>query len=89
MAEVKSDIEIARAANKLPILEIGEKIGIPADSLLPYGHDKAKVSAQFIKAQRGRPDGKLILVTAINPTPAGEGKTTTTVGLGDGLYRIG
>jgi formate--tetrahydrofolate ligase len=89
MAEVKSDIEIARAANKLPILEIGEKIGIPADSLLPYGHDKAKVSAQFIKAQRGRPDGKLILVTAINPTPAGEGKTTTTVGLGDGLNRIG
>ena len=89
MAEVKSDIEIARAANKLPIMEIGAKLGIPSESLLPYGHDKAKLSAEFIAAQKDRPDGKLILVTAINPTPAGEGKTTTTVGLGDGLNRIG
>ena len=71
MAEYKSDIEIARAANKKPILEIGAKLGIPSDHLLPYGHDKAKVSADFIASLNGRPDGKLILVTAINPTPAG------------------
>ena len=84
-----SDIEIARAAKKKPIQEIGAILNIPAGHLLPYGHDKAKVSAEFIKAQKGKPDGKLILVTAINPTPAGEGKTTTTVGLGDGLNAIG
>ncbi|RWA70364.1 formate--tetrahydrofolate ligase [Mesorhizobium sp.] len=89
MAEVKSDIEIARAARKKPIQEIGAKIGIPNEHLLPYGHDKAKVSAEFIKSVKGNKDGKLILVTAINPTPAGEGKTTTTVGLGDGLNRLG
>ncbi|EYR83478.1 formate--tetrahydrofolate ligase [Shinella sp. 838] len=89
MADVKSDIEIARAAKKRPILEIGEKLGIPAEHLLPYGHDKAKISAEFIAGQKGKKNGKLILVTAINPTPAGEGKTTTTVGLGDGLNRIG
>ncbi|MEZ2219913.1 formate--tetrahydrofolate ligase [Rhizobium sp. RCC_161_2] len=89
MATVKSDIEIARAAKKLPIIEIGAKLGIPAEDLAPYGHDKAKIGAQFIAALKGKPDGKLILVTAINPTPAGEGKTTTTVGLGDGLNRIG
>ena len=88
-AKVKSDIEIARAAKKRPILEIGQKLGIPAESLEPYGHDKAKVSADFIASLGARPDGKLILVTAINPTPAGEGKTTTTVGLGDALNRIG
>ncbi len=85
----KSDIEIAREANKLPIQEIGAKIGISSDDLLPYGHDKAKVSQDFINSVQERTDGKLILVTAINPTPAGEGKTTTTVGLGDGLNRIG
>ncbi len=85
----KTDIEIAREAKKKPIMEIGAKLGIPADDLLPYGHDKAKVSQSFIKTIQGRPEGKLILVTAINPTPAGEGKTTTTVGLGDGLNRIG
>jgi len=85
----KTDIEIARAADKRPIQDIGEKLGIPSDHLVPYGHDKAKVSAEFIKAQADKPDGKLILVTAINPTPAGEGKTTTTVGLGDGLNAIG
>ncbi|MEQ8827669.1 MAG: formate--tetrahydrofolate ligase, partial [Parvibaculum sp.] len=84
MAEVKSDIEIARAANKQPIQAIGAKLGIPSEHLLPYGHDKAKVSAEFIKSVQDRKNGKLVLVTAINPTPAGEGKTTTTVGLGDG-----
>ncbi|WP_018236572.1 formate--tetrahydrofolate ligase [Ensifer sp. BR816] len=89
MPEVKSDIEIARAARKKPILEIGAKLGIPPEHLLPYGHDKAKVSAEFIAAQKEKRSGRLILVTAINPTPAGEGKTTTTVGLGDGLNRIG
>ena len=85
----KSDIEIAREASKQPIQEIGAKLDIPVEHLLPYGHDKAKVSADFIAAQSGKPNGKLILVTAINPTPAGEGKTTTTVGLGDGLNAIG
>lgn len=89
MAEVKSDIAIARAANKKPIMEIGASLGIPHEHLLPYGHDKAKVSADYIKSIKDNQDGKLILVTAINPTPAGEGKTTTTVGLGDGLNRIG
>jgi len=85
----KTDIEIAREARKKPIQEIGEKLGIPTEALLPYGHDKAKVGQDFITSLNDRPDGKLILVTAINPTPAGEGKTTTTVGLGDGLNRIG
>ena len=85
----KSDIEIAREANKKPIQEIGAKLDIPSEHLLPYGHDKAKVSQEFINSVQSKPDGKLILVTAINPTPAGEGKTTTTVGLGDGLNRIG
>jgi len=84
-----TDIEIARAANGKPIQEIGARLGIPANALLPYGHDKAKVSADFIAGQAGKADGNLILVTAINPTPAGEGKTTTTVGLGDGLNAIG
>jgi formate--tetrahydrofolate ligase len=84
-----SDLEIARAADKKPIQEVGAKLNIPPEHLLPYGHDKAKVSAEFIAKARKRSDGKLILVTAINPTPAGEGKTTTTVGLGDGLNRIG
>ncbi|KZY33439.1 formate--tetrahydrofolate ligase [Roseovarius sp. HI0049] len=85
----KSDIEIARAAKKKPIQEIGDKLGIPSDHLLPYGHDKAKVSQDYIDSVQKNETGKLILVTAINPTPAGEGKTTTTVGLGDGLNRIG
>jgi formate--tetrahydrofolate ligase len=85
----KTDIEIAREAKKRPILEVGATLGIGGEDLLPYGHDKAKVSQSFIDSLQGRPDGKLILVTAINPTPAGEGKTTTTVGLGDGLNRIG
>ena len=86
---VRSDIEIARDAKKKPIQEIGARIGIPTEHLLPFGHDKAKISAEFIKSLEGKKDGKLILVTAINPTPAGEGKTTTTVGLGDGLNYIG
>ncbi|QFT79720.1 Formate--tetrahydrofolate ligase [Roseovarius sp. THAF27] len=85
----KSDIEIARAASKKPIQEIGDKLGIPSEHLLPYGHDKAKVSQDYINSVKSNENGKLILVTAINPTPAGEGKTTTTVGLGDGLNHIG
>ena len=85
----KTDIEIAREATKQPIQEIGAKLGIESKDLLPYGHDKAKVSQRFINSVKNQPNGKLILVTAINPTPAGEGKTTTTVGLGDGLNRIG
>ncbi len=85
----KSDIEIAREANKKPIQEIGDTLGIEAKHLLPYGHDKAKLSQEFIDSVQSRKSGKLILVTAINPTPAGEGKTTTTVGLGDGLNSIG
>ena len=86
---VKSDIEIAQAANIQPIQEIGAKLGIPAAALIPYGHDKAKITAEFIQSNGKAKDGKLILVTAVSPTPAGEGKTTTTVGLGDGLNKIG
>jgi formate--tetrahydrofolate ligase len=85
----KTDIEIAREAKKLPIQEVGAKLDIPSADLLPFGHDKAKISESFIKSLAKKEDGRLILVTAINPTPAGEGKTTTTVGLGDGLNRIG
>jgi len=85
----KSDIEIAQAAAVKPITEIAAKLDIPLESLIPYGHDKAKISKEFIKSLEDRPDGKLILVTAVSPTPAGEGKTTTTVGLGDGLNLIG
>jgi formate--tetrahydrofolate ligase len=84
-----SDIEIARAAVKKPIKDIGAELGIPESELLPFGHDKAKISAEFIDSVMAKPNGKLILVTAMNPTPAGEGKTTTTVGLGDGLNAIG
>lgn len=89
MSTPKSDIEIARAATMQPISQIGEKLGIPGDALLPFGHTKAKLTSDYIKSLEDRPDGKLILVTAITPTPAGEGKTTTTVGLGDGLNKIG
>ena len=86
----KSDIEIARAARKRPILDLArERLGIAPEHLVPYGHDKAKIALTYIDSLRARGDGKLILVTAITPTPAGEGKTTTTVGLGDGLNRIG
>ena len=86
---VKSDIEIAQAADIKPIQEIAGKLGIPADALIPYGHDKAKISAEYISSKNDDKDGKLILVTAVSPTPAGEGKTTTTVGLGDALNSIG
>jgi len=89
MTTYKSDIEIARESTMQPIREIGEKLGIPYEELMPYGHTKAKVSQGFIQSLQDKPQGKLILVTAISPTPAGEGKTTTTVGLGDGLNRIG
>ncbi len=85
----KTDIEIAREANKKPIQEIARKLGISDEHLIPYGHDKAKISADFISSVSDNEKGKLVLVTAINPTPAGEGKTTTTVGLGDGLNAIG
>jgi formate--tetrahydrofolate ligase len=86
---VKSDIEIARASTMKPIVDIASNIGIPQDSVLNYGKYKAKISLDFIKTLEQKPDGKLILVTAMTPTPAGEGKTTTTVGLGDGLNAIG
>ncbi len=86
---VASDIEIARAARMRPIHEIGDRLGLDAAALQPYGHTKAKVDVAGIAGLDARPDGKLILVTAMTPTPAGEGKTTTTVGLGDGLNRIG
>ena len=86
---VKSDIEIAREAKIKPIADVAAKIGVPAHALIPYGWTKAKVSFDYINQIQGNKDGKLILVTAISPTPAGEGKTTTTVGLGDGLNRIG
>jgi formate--tetrahydrofolate ligase len=84
-----SDIEIAQAAKMKPIVQVAEKIGIPADSLENYGPYKAKIALDFIASLKNRPDGKLILVTAMSPTPAGEGKTTTTVGLGDALNKIG
>src|ERR1044071_7437850 len=86
----KSDIEISQAAKKRPILDIArEKLGIAAENLDRYGHYKAKVSMDYVKSLQGRPNGKLILVSAITPTPAGEGKTTTTVGLTDALNQIG
>ncbi len=85
-----SDIEIAQAAKKRPIMELAkEKLGIAPENLEPYGHYKAKLSMDFIKSLQSKPNGKLILVTAITPTPAGEGKTTTTVGLTDALNHIG
>jgi formate--tetrahydrofolate ligase len=84
-----SDIEIARAATLSPIADVAARLDIPPDALSPYGRHKAKIAAPFLKSLAGQPDGKLILVTAMSPTPAGEGKTTTTVGLGDALNRIG
>ena len=84
-----SDIEIARAATAKPIGEIASKAGIPDSALMPYGKTKAKIDPEYIASLQDKPDGKLILVTAITPTPAGEGKTTTSVGLHDGLCRIG
>ncbi len=84
-----SDIEIARAAAIKPVSEIADRIGVPGEALSPFGHTKAKVSLDYIDSLKHRPDAKLILVTAITPTPAGEGKTTTSVGLTDGMNRIG
>jgi formate--tetrahydrofolate ligase len=87
---MRSDLDIAQAANKRPILELASaQVGIPDEALEPYGRFKAKLSLEYIRTLDARPDGKLILVTAISPTPAGEGKTTTTVGLGDALNHIG
>ena len=86
---VKSDIEIAREAKIKPIAEVAAKIGVPSHALIPYGWTKAKVSTDYVNQIQSNKDGKLILVTAISPTPAGEGKTTTTVGLSDGLNHIG
>ena len=86
----KSDIEISQAARKRLILDVAkEKLGITPENLEPYGHYKAKVSMDYVKSLKSRKDGKLILVSAISPTPAGEGKTTTTVGLTDALNHIG
>jgi formate--tetrahydrofolate ligase len=89
MVTIKSDIEIARQAVMKPVIEIGSRLGIPEKSLVPFGHTKAKVHLDYIDSLKDQGPGKLILVTAITPTPAGEGKTTTTVGLGDGLNAIG
>ena len=86
---MKSDIEIAREARMMPITDVAEKLNVPASALEQYGSDKAKLRADFISGLKDKKDGKLILVTAVNPTPAGEGKTTTTVGLGDALNAIG
>ena len=86
---VGSDIEIARAAKMQPIEKVAGKLGIPEKHLFRYGSHKAKVSYEYLEEISSKPDGNLVLVTAISPTPAGEGKTTTTVGLGDGLNAIG
>ena len=89
VTSMKSDIDIARAATTESIVSVAAKIGIPADAVLNYGPTKAKINMEFISSLKSKPNGKLILVTAMTPTPAGEGKTTTTVGLGDGLNAIG
>lgn len=86
---MKTDIEIAQSASMLPIKEIAERLGIEEDDLELYGKYKAKISEKYIQSVSNKPDGKLVLVTAINPTPAGEGKTTTTVGLGQAMAKIG
>ena len=87
---MRSDLEIAQAANKRPILELAtDRLNIPSEQLEPHGRFKAKLSLDYINTLASRPNGKLVLVTAISPTPAGEGKTTTTVGLGDALNHIG
>ena len=84
-----SDIEIAQNAKMLKIKDIAKELGIDEEELIPYGHYKAKISQECIDRLESKEDGKLILVTAINPTPAGEGKTTTSVGLAEGMYKIG
>ena len=86
----KSNIAIAQAAKMKPIVDVAfDKLGIEAENLEPYGHYKAKLTLDYIETLKNRPDGKLILVSSVTPTPAGEGKTTTSVGLGDALNRIG
>ena len=90
MTEYKSDLEIARLADKQKIINLAkERLSIDSDSLIPYGHYKAKLDSDYIKSNESKPEGKLILVTAMTPTTAGEGKTTTSVGLTDGLNHIG
>ena len=86
---MKSDIEIARAAHLLPISRIAERLGIPDQHLVPYGHTKAKLKLEYVQSLRQRPSGKLVLVTAMSPTPAGEGKTTAAIGLADAMNRLG
>lgn len=86
---MKSDIEIAREASMRPAVEIGERLGIPPEQLVPYGHSKAKVKLDYVETLRDRPNGKLVLVTAMSPTPAGEGKTTVAIGLADAMNSIG
>jgi formate--tetrahydrofolate ligase len=86
---MKADIEIAREAVLRPIPEIGDQLGIPPGELVPYGHTKAKINLDYVESLRGRPDGKLVLVTAMSPTPAGEGKTTVAIGLADAMNRLG
>jgi len=86
---MKSDIEIAREAQPRPVVEIAAQLGIPAEQLVPYGHTKAKVNLDYVQGLEDRPDGRLILVTAMSPTPAGEGKTTVAIGLADAMNRIG
>ena len=89
MTKIPSDIEIASASRKKPIVEIAAGLGIMEDELEMYGKYKAKISLDLFRRLAGKPEGKLILVTAVNPTPAGEGKTTVSVGLADGLTRLG
>ena len=84
-----TDIEIARTITLRPIGEVAARAGIPADAVFPHGRHLAKLDLDYVDSLRAQPGGKLILVTAINPTPPGEGKTTTTIGLGDALNRIG
>ena len=89
MSTFLSDLEIANSASKKHISDIAGEVGIPEDALIVYGNDKAKINYDFLDQCKDKKDGKLILVTAISPTPAGEGKTTTSVGLVDGLCHIG
>ena len=86
---MRADIEIAREAAILPVTDIGARLGIPPAQLVPYGHTKAKIRLDYVESLRDRPDGKLILVTAMSPTPAGEGKTTVAIGLADAMNRLG
>lgn len=86
---MKTDIEIAQEAVMEPIVKVAQKLGIKEDELELYGKYKAKISDEYMNSIKGNPDGKLVLVTAINPTPAGEGKTTTSVGLGEAFGKLG